>query len=79
MYDDIENRVTEMVGKYAKQEGVTRNMHLMDDLGLDALDIVEVIMAAETEFDVCISEESADRVRTVGDVVDAVIKTKKEI
>lgn len=78
MYDDIENRVTEMVGKYAKQNGITRDTHLMDDLGLDALDIVEVIMAAETEFDIHISEDAADCVRTVGDVVDAVIKSKKE-
>ena len=79
MYEEIEARVIGLVAKHAKCPDATRDMHLMEDLGLDALDIVEVIMAAETEFDVCISEESADRVRTVGDVIDAVIKAKKEI
>ena len=78
MYEEIEARVIGLVAKHAQRPDATRDTHLIDDLGMDALDIVEVIMATETEFDVSITEETADCVRTVGDIVDAVIKAKKE-
>ncbi len=42
----------------------------IDDLGADSLDIVELIMALETEFDLEIPDEDAEKISTVGDVVD---------
>ena len=42
----------------------------IDDLGADSLDIVELIMALEEEFDIEIPDSDAEKVATVGDVVD---------
>ena len=42
----------------------------IDDLGADSLDIVELIMALEEEFDLQIPDSEAEKITTVGDVVD---------
>ncbi len=42
--------------------------NLLDDLGADSLDIVELVMAIEENFDIEISDEDAEVIRTVGDV-----------
>ena len=42
----------------------------IDDLGADSLDIVELIMAMEEEFDIEISEEDAENISTVGSAIE---------
>ena len=42
------------------------------DLGADSLDHVELVMAIEEEFEICIFEEDAERISTVGDLIDCV-------
>ena len=49
---------------------VTMEASFIDDLGADSLDIVELIMAIEEEFDIEIPDSDAEKVVTVGDVVD---------
>jgi acyl carrier protein len=46
------------------------------DLGADSLDVVELIMDFETEFDISIPDSEAEKIRTVGDIIDS-IKNKK--
>ncbi|MBX6352254.1 MAG: acyl carrier protein [Thermoflavifilum sp.] len=48
---------------------VTPDATFKDDLGADSLDIVELIMELEDEFDMEISDEEAEKISTVGDVV----------
>lgn len=48
------------------------------DLGADSLDHVELVMAIEEEFEICIFEEDAERINTVGDLIDCV-KAKLEL
>ena len=49
---------------------VTMEASFIDDLGADSLDFVELIMAIEEEFDIEIPDSDAEKVVTVGDVVD---------
>ena len=51
-------------------EKVHENSSFIDDLGADSLDIVELVMAAEEDFDVEIPDDTAESFTTVKDVVD---------
>jgi acyl carrier protein len=50
-------------------EKVVTSASFVNDLGADSLDIVELVMAMEEEFDIEIPEEDAEKIRTVGDAV----------
>ncbi len=50
-------------------DSITAETTFIDDLGADSLDIVELIMALEEEFDMEIPEEEAEKITSVGDVV----------
>ncbi|MCD8180535.1 MAG: acyl carrier protein [Firmicutes bacterium] len=51
-------------------EEVTMEASFVDDLGADSLDVVELIMGLETEFDIEIPDEDAEKISTVGDAVE---------
>ena len=48
---------------------VTKAASFIEDLGADSLDIVELVMTMEEEFDLDIPDEDAEKIKTVGDVV----------
>lgn len=52
------------------KENVTMTANFIDDLNADSLDIVELVMAMEQEFDISIPDEEAERIRTVSDAVN---------
>ena len=58
-------------------EEVTNEASFVDDLGADSLDIVELVMAFEEEFELEIPDEDAEKIGTVGDAV-SYIKSKTE-
>lgn len=51
------------------EDKVTANANIQDDLGADSLDVVDLIMSLEEEFDVEIPDEAVENIKTVGDVV----------
>ncbi|AZO95339.1 acyl carrier protein [Iocasia frigidifontis] len=51
-------------------EEVTPEASFIDDLGADSLDVVELVMAFEEEFDIEIPDEEAENIQTVQDAVD---------
>lgn len=63
----VYDRVVECVSKYT-EEAITAESHIIDDLGLDSLDTVELVMALEEEFEIDISDEHAAGIRIVGDI-----------
>lgn len=52
-----------------RPEEVTPDATFTEDLGADSLDLVELIMAFETEFGITIPDEEAEKIRTVADAV----------
>lgn len=69
---DIFERVKSIVIEQLEIEAekVVPNATFTDDLGADSLDIVELVMALEEEFDLEIPDEDAEKILTVQDVVD---------
>lgn len=69
---DVMDRVKELVVEQlgVDAEEVTEEASFIDDLGADSLDIVELVMAFEEEFDLEIPDEDAEKIRTVGDAVE---------
>lgn len=69
-----EARVKEIIAEQlgVDIEQVTDNANLMDDLGADSLDTVELVLALEEEFDIDIDDAQADELVTVIDVVTKV-------
>ena len=68
VFEKIKGIIVEQLG--VAETAVTMEASFIDDLGADSLDIVELIMALEEEFDMEIPDEDAEKVVTVGDVVD---------
>lgn len=69
---DVFKRVKEIIVEQlgVDEDEVTMEASFIDDLGADSLDIVELIMALEEEFDLEIPDEDAEKIRTVGDAVE---------
>ena len=75
---DIATRVKKIiVDKLGVDEAeVTAEASFTNDLGADSLDIVELVMTMEEEFELDIPDEDAEKMKSVGDVINY-IKTKK--
>lgn len=68
VFDKVKEIIVEQLG--VTESAVNMEASFIDDLGADSLDIVELIMALEEEFDLEIPDSDAEKVVTVGDVVD---------
>ena len=68
VFEKVKEIIVEQLG--VTDTAVTRESSFIDDLGADSLDIVELVMALEEEFDMEIPDADAEKVVTVGDVVD---------
>lgn len=75
IFEKIKGIVVEQLG--VEETAVKMEATFVDDLSADSLDIVELIMAIEEEFDMEIPDADAEKIVTVGDVVDY-IKGKQE-
>lgn len=71
MEKTVERRVIEIIVEQlgVSEEEVTIEASFIEDLGADSLDLVELIMAMEEEFSIEISDEDAEKIQTVQDVV----------
>ncbi len=66
----VEPRIKKIIEEQLGVEGdrIKPEASFIDDLGADSLDIVELVMAMEEEFDIEIPDEDAEKLRTVSDV-----------
>jgi acyl carrier protein len=72
-------KVKQIIGEQlgVDEAEVTPSASFVDDLGADSLDTVELVMAFEEAFDIEISDEDAEKIRTVQDAVDYIDKHAK--
>jgi acyl carrier protein len=68
VFENVKNIIVEQLG--VDEDDVTMDASFIDDLGADSLDIVELIMALEEEFDLEIPDSDAEKIATVGDAVN---------
>ena len=68
IFGKIKEIIIDQLG--VEEDTITSNSSFIDDLGADSLDIVELIMAIEEEFDLEIPDSEAEKVATVNDVVE---------
>lgn len=78
--DAIFEKVKEVIiEQLAVEDDVIKlDTSFIDDLGADSLDIVELIMALEEEFDLQIPDSEAEKITTVGDVVEYIKSVNKK-
>jgi len=68
----VESRVKEIIINQlgVDEKEVTLEAKFIDDLGADSLDLVELVMALEEEYDTEITDEEAEKIQTVGDAIE---------
>jgi acyl carrier protein len=70
MSGDLSNRIQSIVAEQLGVEvaEVTKDASILDDLGADSLDVVELVMTLEDAFDIEVPDEAVEEMRTIGDV-----------
>ncbi len=68
VFEKVKKIIVEQLG--VEEDEVAMESSFIDDLGADSLDIVELIMALEEEFDLEIPDSEAEKITSVGDAVD---------
>ncbi len=68
IFEKVQKILVEQLG--VSHEDVTADASFVEDLGADSLDVVELVMALEEEFDLKISDEDAEKIVTVRDAVE---------
>ena len=69
-FEKIKKIVAEVLN--VDEEEITMDTTFVDDLGADSLDIFQIIMGIEEEFDIEIANEEAEKIATVGDAVEQI-------
>ena len=67
-FERVKSVIVDQLG--ADESSITLESSFVDDLGADSLDIVELIMGLETEFDIEIPDDQAEKISTVGEAVN---------
>ena len=80
MAESIEDKVKDIIVEQlgVNEEQVTPDAKFIDDLGADSLDTVELVMAFEEEFEIEVPDEEAEKLTSVGDVINYVEKAASE-
>ena len=68
LFEKLKGMIVDQLGVDA--DSITLESSFVDDLNADSLDMVELVMAMEQEFDISVPDEVAEKVGTVGDAVE---------
>ena len=76
----VEERVIEIVCENlgVNKEQVTRSTRFIEDIGADSLDIVELVMELEEEFEITIPDDQAEKIKTVGEAIEYIEREQQK-
>ena len=72
MFEKLKSIIAEVLN--VEEDEITMDTTFVDDLGADSLDVFQIIMGLEEEFDIEIPNEEAEKIVTVGDAVEQIKK-----
>ena len=75
-FDKIKDMIVDQLDVEADE--VTMDANIQEDLGADSLDIVDLIMAVEDEFEVKTDDDASENIKTVGDIVKFIDANKED-
>jgi acyl carrier protein len=69
---DIEAKVKSIIAQHFQEDAskIAREMKFIEDLGADSLQVVELVLSFEENFEIDIPDEDTEKIRTVGDAID---------
>ena len=67
LIDNVKELIAQQLNKSVEE--ITEDKEIVKDLGADSLDVVEMLMSLEEEFNITVPEEDAVNIKTVGDIV----------
>lgn len=75
---EVETKVIEIVAEQlgVDKAGISRKTSFVNDLNADSLDTVELVMELEDEFETSIPDEQAEKIKTVGEAIDFIVKNR---
>ena len=68
LFEKLKGMIVDQLG--VDEDSITMESSFVDDLNADSLDMVELVMAMEQEFDISVPDEVDEKVGTVGDAVE---------
>ena len=71
-FEKLKSIIAEVLN--VEEDEITMDTTFVDDLGADSLDVFQIIMGLEEEFDIEITNEEAEKIVTVGDAVEQIKK-----
>jgi acyl carrier protein len=75
---EVEAKVIDIVAEQlgVEKAGITRATSFVNDLNADSLDTVELVMEFEDRFETSIPDDEAEKIKTVGEAIDFIVKAK---
>ncbi|MCR4780195.1 MAG: acyl carrier protein [Ruminiclostridium sp.] len=67
IFDKVKSIIADQLD--VEEDKITQSSNIQDDLGADSLDIVDLVMSFEDEFDIEIPDDQVENIKTVGDIV----------
>ena len=68
--EKVKKLIADQLGRAVEE--ITEDKEIVKDLGADSLDVVEMLMSLEEEFNVTVPEEEAVNIKTVGDIIELI-------
>lgn len=77
---DIEGKVKSIIAQHFQEDAakITREQKFIEDLGADSLQVVELVLSFEENFEIDIPDEDTEKIRTVGDAIDYIASHVKK-